>query len=210
METSNGNSTGSTKKDETEKIHEEMQLLKQQLKEKDAMITQLQQHILTLETEPLQNKKRRLENDDWELQVNDAKDEEIERLTKENDQLKQKPGSWSETDDEDSLVIPGNQQRDDQINQNDIQTRKIIKIIEEKISNGFETIQSNVEKLINDKLNDATCPDQPKPGTNESPVSYAAVLRKNGNETATVTDFRAIMVATKMKNWQKKLTENAE
>ena len=108
METSNGNSTGSTKKDETEKIHEEMQLLKQQLKEKDAMITQLQQHILTLETEqPLQKKKRRLENDDWELQANDAKDDEIERLTKENDKLKQKPGSWTETDVEDSLRIGG-------------------------------------------------------------------------------------------------------
>ena len=115
-----------------------MQLLKQQLKEKDAMITQLQQHILTLETEPLQNKKRRLENDDWELQANDAKDDEIERLMKENDQLKQKPGSWTETDVEDSLGIPGNQQMDDQIKQNEIQTRKIIKIIEEKISNGFK------------------------------------------------------------------------
>ena len=196
-----GNSTDSTKNDKTDKIYEEMQVLKQQLKEKDAMITQLQQHILTLETElPLQNKKRRRENDDWEQQANDNKDEEIDRLTKENEQLKRKPGSWAETEVEDSLGIPGNQQMDAQIKQNDLQTRQIIKIIEEKMSNGFETIQSNVEKLINDKLNNATCPDQPKP-TNEittginQPRTYAHAV---GNQNpGPVRDLRTIMLVNK-------------
>ena len=195
-------STDPTASAKNAKIYEEMQQLKQQLEEKDAIITQLQQHILTLETElPLQNKKRRLDNDDWEQQAIDNKDMEIERLTKENEQLKQKPGSWAETEVEDSLGIPGIHQMDAQIKQNDdLQTRKIIKIIEDKMNNGFEKIQENVEKLINDKLNNAPCPDQPKP-TNEittginQPHTYAHTV---GNQRpGPVRDLRTIILVNK-------------
>ena len=172
------------------------------------MITQLKEHVLTLETEmPLHNKKRRRENDDWEQQAYDNKDDEIARLTKENEQLKQNLGSGSEMEIEDSFGIPCDQQINVQTKQNDLQ--KIIKIIEEKLSNGFETIQFNVEKLINDKLNNATSPDRPKP-TNETTTdinqihTYAHAVGKQN--PGPVNDLRTIMLVNK----NEELAEEAE
>ena len=199
--TAEGNSTDSTK------IYEEIQVLKEQLKEKETLITQLKEHVLTLETMPLYNKKRRRENDDWEQQDYDNKDDEIARLTKENEQLKQNLGSGSKMEVEDSFGIPCDQQMNVPTKQNDLQ--KIIKIIEEKLSNGFETIQLNVEKLINDKLNNAKCPDHLKP-TNQTTRdinqirNYAHAV---GNQNSSpVNDLRTIMLVNK----NEELAEEAE
>ena len=66
----------SINKNEISAIYAQMEILKEDLKKKDEKIEQLQQHILTLETEPQQSKKkRRLSNDELEKQVSDSKDE---------------------------------------------------------------------------------------------------------------------------------------
>ena len=68
---------------------EMIQILKHELKMKDDKIDQLQKHVLWLETETLQSKKkRRLSNDDMEKQLSDSKDDQILQLKKENEILK--------------------------------------------------------------------------------------------------------------------------
>ena len=170
-----------------------------QLNERDAKITELEQHILSLETEPLQNKKRRLSNR-WEHQDSDNKDEEIARLIKENEQLKRKTENWSELEATDCLGIPGDHQQNKASTQKyDVDTSKIIKIIEDKLCKGFETIQSNVEKLINEKV---TCQKNPTI-QNTKQTAYSSVV---GGTNGNVTEFKTIMMANK----NEELTEKAE
>jgi hypothetical protein len=76
------------------KLDAEIKFLKEELKNKDDKIESLQEHILSLETEPLQSKKRRLDstgqvamNEEW-IKETYNKEIEIERLTKENECLK--------------------------------------------------------------------------------------------------------------------------
>ena len=73
------------------------------------------------------------------------------------------------------------------------------------MNNGLNLIQENVNLLIKTKLNEITASTTP---SNESQVSYAAILGKNGNGGTTTKDSREIMLATKMKRWLRKQTEN--
>jgi len=178
---------------------DKIEYLMKQLNERDAKITELEQHILSLETEPLQNKKRRLSNR-WEHQDSDNKDEEIARLIKENEQLKRKTENWSELEATDCLGIPGDHQQNKASTQKyDADTSKIIKIIEDKLCKGFETIQSNVEKLINEKV---TCQKNPTV-QNTKQTAYSSVV---GGTNGNVTEFKTIMMANK----NEELTEKAE
>ena len=63
--------------DNTE-LYEQLELLKEEIKKRDTKIEQLEDHVLTLETEPLSSKKkRRLSNDELEKQLSDSKDDKI-------------------------------------------------------------------------------------------------------------------------------------
>ena len=63
--------------DNTE-LYEQLELLKEEIKKRDSKIEQLEEHVLTLETEPLSSKKkRRLSNDELEKQLSDSKDDKI-------------------------------------------------------------------------------------------------------------------------------------
>ena len=71
----------------SEQLLNEIKILKQLLVEKDDTITQMQEHILSLETDvPQKNKKRRLGNP-GEIDNNENK---LERLNKENETLRAK------------------------------------------------------------------------------------------------------------------------
>ena len=180
---------------------DQIEILMKKLKEKDAKITQLEEHVLSLETEPLQNKKRRLSNG-WEHQDCDSKDEEIARLMNENEQLKRKIENWSDLEATDCLGIPGDHHQNKAPTQkSDADTSKIIKIIEDKLNKGFETIQSNVEKLINEKV---TCLKNPTM-QNAKQTTYASVMGST-NTNGNVTELKTIMMANK----NEEITEKAE
>ena len=67
---------------DTTELYKQIDLLKEDLKKRDAKIEQLEDHVLTLETEtvPLTSKKkRRLSNDELEKQLSDSKNDMIPR-----------------------------------------------------------------------------------------------------------------------------------
>ena len=59
--------------------------------------------------------------------------------------------------------------------------------------------------LIKTKLNEIK---DSTTSSNESLVSYAAILGKNGNGETTTKGLLTIMLVTKMKRWSRKQTEN--
>ena len=105
---------------------EMIQILKHELKMKDDKIDQLQKHVLWLETETLQSKKkRRLSNDDMEKQLSDSKDDQILQLKKENEMLKRKL--------EKGCILPNNEDT------SKIQQENTSNIIQENTQNIMQT-----------------------------------------------------------------------
>ena len=160
-------------------LRQEIELLKEEIKKRDNKIEQLQDHVLFIETETLKsNKKRRLSNDELENQLSDSKDDKILQLQKEIDKLK-------EQIEEKNL--------NKQINTTDlkqdtpIDTGNLMKMIEDKLQNGLQAIQTNVKSIIDERLSTSNTPSQQR--------SYATAV--GTNRTAKVSDLRSIMLANK-------------
>ena len=126
MADGNDHKNASLTKLDTNEICKEIHQLKQLIKDKDEKITQLEQHVLTLETEPLRNKKRRLENDALDQQTSDSKDDEITRLQKENEQLKRKIKGWSDMEAAESINTSGNLVMTKDLHDKDIRMQSLI------------------------------------------------------------------------------------
>jgi len=160
-------------------LYKQIDSLKEDLKKRDAKIEQLEDHVLTLETEtvPLSSKKkRRLSNDELEKQLSDSKDDMILKLQKENERLKRQLGE--ETDKNDDTQDTPDTPMD---------TGKMMKMIEEKLNRGFQAIQTNLTNTIDERLN--------TPSTQNQQRSYATAV--GINRTAKVSDLRSIMLANK-------------
>ena len=157
-------------------LYKQIDLLKEDLKKRDAKIEELEDHVLTLETETVpisSNKKRRLSNDELEKQLSDSKDDVILKLQKENDRLKRQLGEETENNN-DTSDTP-------------MDTGKMMKMIEEKLNRGFQAIQTNLTNTIDERLN--------TPSTQNQQRSYATAV--GINRTAKVSDLRSIMLANK-------------
>ena len=117
-------------------------------------------------------KKRRLSNDELEKQISDSKDDKILQLQTENDRLKRQLGEETNNNDEDDTPID---------------TGKFMKMIEEKLSRGFQAIQTNLKNTIDERLNTTN--------TQNPQRIYASAVGDNRN--ARVNDLRSIMLANK-------------
>ena len=164
----------------------EVSQLRQQLKEKDNKIAELNDHILYVETElPLQSKKRKYsrspQTDDNDG-INEANNLQLENLRKENEQLKSKVDhliASHATNETGSLQVS---------NQNSTK----LKDLDEKLVNGLEKIQANLEKMISSKLE--VVANQ----TRENKTSYAAAVGiKGGIKDCPEKSFRSMMMETK-------------
>ena len=157
-------------------LYKQIDLLKEDLKKRDAKIEQLEDHVLTLETETIpltSKKKRRLSNDELEKQLSDSKNDMILKLQKENERLKRQLGEETDNND-DTPDTP-------------MDTGKMMKMIEEKLNRGFQAIQTNLTNTIDERLN--------TPSTQNQQRSYATAV--GINRTAKVSDLRSIMLANK-------------
>ena len=182
----------------TEQLAAEMAKLRQELNEKDDTISQLNEHILSLETEGFStsshNKKRKFSNSAQP----EEEDEQLFNLRNENEQLKkridelERPSTTNETT---------NCQCKHTTTTAD-STTDIVKIIEEKLSIGLSAIKENVNKLIETKLNNVQTPTNDAIPVDPTQYSYASAVGKNhvnGN-------LKTIMMATK----NEEITEQAE
>ena len=175
--------------DNTE-LYEQLELLKEEIKKRDTKIEQLEDHVLTLETEPLSSKKkRRLSNDELEKQLSDSKDDKILRLQKENERLKRQLG-------EEPVAVNDKSDYDATI----MDTGKLMKMIEEKLNSGLQAIQTNVKSIIDERLN--------APKSQLQSHSYANAV--GDNRSARVSDLRSLMLAKRMRRSRRKKTEAAE
>ena len=109
------------------------------------MISQLHEHILSLETEaPFHNKKRKFSNPP---QVDDE-DEGMNNLRIENEQLKERLDALESS--KTATAITSNQTETTQENTSNTTTgnpKDIMKMIEEKLSTGLSKIEENVNKF---------------------------------------------------------------
>lgn len=188
-----------------EQLNNTIPLLQQQIKDKDDKLQEMEAHILSLETEvPLQSKKRRRDNSG---ETNDEQGN-LQRVTKENELLKAKikqlederfqtMGSGHEPQSE-SEPQSSTQQKDDNTQLIKLNTQ-LIKLIEEKLGNGLKSIQNDLIKVIDAKLD--AIPKQENQDT--TPTTYASVV---GNKSNNVSgNLRTIMMATK----NEEITEEA-
>lgn len=172
----------------------EVSQLRQQLKEKDDKIAELHSHVLYVETElPLQSKKRKYSRSpqtDDDDGVDETNNLELENLKKENEQLKKKMEqllACQATNQDESASLQVRNQNDSKL-----------KDLDEKLVNGLEKIQANLEKMISSKLEVVANQTQEYKKT-----SYAAAV---GIKDCPREDLKAIMMETK----NAELTEEAE
>ena len=130
--------------------------------------------------------------------ANDAKDTRINELTKQVTLLTEE-------------LVAEKRNREDKSNEGKIQqhsiheneksiinsTDQLMKMIEEKLNGGLDTIQKNVEKLVNEKFNNIpsniVVPDSEAHSTSSLIRSYADTAGNQGS----AKNFRNIMMATK-------------
>ena len=125
--------------------------MRDKLDTQDARITELENHILSLETDlPMVNKKRRLDSVGT-TEEQDKKDIEIQRLKEENIMLrsKAKENKPQVTEPKQNLQEMQGEYKD---KREEDKSDQLIQMIEKKLTHGLNTIQSNMEKLINAKL----------------------------------------------------------
>ena len=163
-------------------LYQQLELLKEEIKKRDATIDELESHVLSLETEPLSSKKkRRLSNDELEKQLSDSKDDKILRLQKENERLKRQLGE-EPVDTNLKQIVNDNSNQDTPMD-----TGKLLKMIEDKLNSGLQAIQTNVKSIIDERLN--------APKSQNQQRSYANAV--GDNRSATVNDLRSLMLANK-------------
>ena len=126
-----------------------------QLEAKDDRISELGEHILSLETDWTKdwnsfNKKRKFSNS----KPAEEEDDELQKVKKENQELKKRIDELLASK-EVSIAESSNIESEPKASEfmhNEGRMGYLIETIEKKISKGFETIQSNVENMINSKL----------------------------------------------------------
>ena len=106
------------------------------------------------------------------------KDIKIQNLLKENEDLKAKL-NMHKSDESRSTNTANRREKANKQSENNCTTQEIAKLIEEKLNNGLNLIQENVNLLIKTKLNEITASTTL---SNESQVSYAAILGKMETE----------------------------
>ena len=160
----------------------EVSQLRQQLKEKDDKIAELHSHVLYVETElPLQSKKRKYSRSpqtDDDDGVDETNNLELENLKIENEQLKKKMEqllACQATNQDESASLQVRNQNDSKL-----------KDLDEKLVNGLEKIQANLEKMISSKLEVVANQTQEYKKT-----SYAAAV---GIKDCPREDLKAIMM----------------
>ena len=121
--------------------------------------------------------------------VIDNKDKEIQNLQRTNERLNQKQNETK----------AGQTDANDNVNT----TSQLMNMIEEKMAAGFQLIQTNVEKLIKDKVGE---PDIEMEGNLQA--NHTTYADKVSTQKQTASNFREIMLATKneeiMEEHQKK------
>ena len=178
-----------------EDVHAQLEQLRQDMRKKDEKIDQLQEnilqmqeHITTLETTtipiPIHNKKRKFSNGKLD---EEGANEELHTLKKENEELKRRLDELEKPSKQPETTLPVETQNLQEETKLENDTVKFMKMIEEKLSRGFQAIQTNLTNTIDERLN-ATNPQNPQ-------QSYASAV--GNNRTARVTDLRSIMLANK-------------
>ena len=149
--------------DNTEAIINEITELKaqlskcqKQLEEKDDRISELREHVTSLETDWTKDwnsfsKKRKFSNSKPPAE----EDDELQKVKNENQELRKRidellASKEVPTNEESSSTV--SEPRANESMNNEGGMGYLIETIEKKISKGFETIQSNVENMINSKL----------------------------------------------------------
>ena len=173
------------------RLTEEVSQLRQEIKGKDDMISELRGHIHYLETEiPIHNKKRKLSNS---VQVDDEDEGmknlkiENEKLKKQIDELRNLKAATVDTTSNQLQTTQGNQSNTTTSNLTDM-----MKMIEEKLCAGFSKIKDDMNELVDNKLDKLpnVANDNVPSG---SSMSYASAVGKNhvsGN-------LKSIMMTTK-------------
>ena len=197
-------------KEDSNKIDQmtaQLSKLMQQLESKDDMISELQEHILSLETDWTKdwnsiNKKRKFSNS----RPDEDEEDEIQKLKEENLQLRKRidelithKESNTESSNQNILSEPKSIKQ----NRNDTPMDEILKTIEEKMNKGFNNIQSNVEKMINEKLNGSNLLEQP----NNNQRTYANAVGEN--RSANISDLRSLMLANKNEEIEEEKDRNS-
>ena len=162
--------------------------LREELRKKDDRINELREHILSLETEqPLNSKKRKKLSSVGEMEMSEEiikemydKDLKIQKLEQKNEELR------AAFHIQDGGEVNTKNKQDE--------TSDIIKLIEEKLSSGLESIQTNVIKLIDDRMSDKGPENtQTRQTTTVSKQTYASAAGKNNVSG----NLRTIIMATK-------------
>ena len=178
-----------------EDVHAQLEQLRKDMRKKDEKIDQLQEnilqmqeHITTLETTtipiPIHNKKRKFSNGKLD---EEGANEELHNLKKENEELKRRLDELEKPSKQPETTLPVETQNLQEETKLENDTVKFMKMIEEKLSRGFQAIQTNLTNTIDERLN-TTNPQSPQ-------RSYASAV--GNNRTARVTDLRSIMLANK-------------
>ena len=148
----------------------------------------MQDHITTLETTtipiPIHNKKRKFSNGKLD---EEGANEELHNLKKENEELKRRLDELEKPSKQPETTLPVETQNLQEETKLENDTVKFMKMIEEKLSRGFQAIQTNLTNTIDERLN-TTNPQSPQ-------RSYASAVGENRN--ARVNDLRSIMLANK-------------
>ena len=176
-------------------LTEEVSKLRKEIKEKDDTISQLNEHILYIETEtPSHNKKRKFSNS---AQIEDE-DETMKNLKIENEQLKQQIDTLKNPETA-TMNTRSNQIQTTEENASNTDTQSpedIMKMIKKELSFGFSEIKENVKQLIETKFNKlptVTNDAIPTDSTDSPTTTYASAAGNNhvsGN-------LRSIMMTTK-------------
>jgi len=193
------------------KLDAEIKLLKEELKIKDDKIELLEQHVLSLETVPLQNKKRRLDSSGHLMMNEEAMKKaynneiEIERLTKENECLKaqiqcpnkQPPEQQHITQENDKKIIPGTDPLIKTTQNPSMPTiETLFQDMQKTISIQLSEVKESIQASIDEKIKKACYGIQPKTyasATTENPDQ----LRPTAPAGKTVNELRSVMMNTK-------------
>ena len=192
-------------------------LLKEQLEKKDNELRELKEHIIKLETEN-PHKKRKFDDDCNDAMTEDLanKSIEIENLKKEITTLKTRtlsPGNQTEVKKLQTVVQNKTKEISELRNKNEKlslkqvelqrhssgkdNTNELAKLIEEKLSAGLNTIQTNMENFIKEKLTEKSPPDVTMDDISDKETTTYADLLKTGSKNITSNNFRCIMLEAK-------------
>ena len=180
--------------------------LEQEAKDKDAKISELKEHVISVETElpSMMNKKRKFSNSKQDTDEEDV----MKQLQNENEQLKKRIEVLEAL--QQNTTNPTNSQENASTSNTTTQSPEdIMTMIKRELSSGFSEIKENVNQLIDTKLNklptvtNDTIPSNP---TDLPTISYASAVGNNhvkGN-------LRSIMMTRKNEEITEQNEKNEE